>query len=238
VGGASPDPPWTDAPPTANYKEHHRERDHHPAPPLRGWVLMTRRHTAGWGQVPGWSQAFPGWDPLGDLSPLPLRAAGSLARWWWPISAIVGFLTVVGYVLGHDPQPGLSNRGWLTVVLAAVVVLLLTAHRAGRGRPPRAPLARALTEYAVVALLAVLLATASTGQPAEHAEDGAGRRQSIERPAQRRQSAEHADAGVADRRPGIVRVVTGVGHWLLELWHTASQQADRSTPPTSTTTPQ
>jgi hypothetical protein len=100
---------------------------------------MARRHTLGWSQAPGWGQAFPGWEPLADPGPLPLRAAGSLARWWWPISAIAGFLTVVGYVLVRDnPRPGLSNRGWLTVVLAAVVVLLLTVHRAGRGRPPRA----------------------------------------------------------------------------------------------------
>jgi hypothetical protein len=197
---------------------------------------MARRHTAGWGQVPGWSQAYPGWDPLGDPGPLPLRAAGSLARWWWPISAIVGFLTVVGYVLGHDPQPGLSNRGWLTVVLAAVVVVLLTVHRAGRGRPPRAPLARALAEYAVVALLAALLATAGQ-QPATRAEPEAGHRQSTERPADRRQPAEHADAGAADQRPGIVRVAAGVWGWLAELWHTAGELTDRATPPPSTTIP-
>jgi hypothetical protein len=196
---------------------------------------MARRHAAGWGYTPGWTQAFPGWDPLSDPGPLPLRAAGSLARWWWPISAIVGFLAVVGYVLGHDPQPGLSDRGWLTVVLAALVVVLLTIHRAGRGRPPRAPLARALAEYAVVALLAVLLATAGAGQqPAERAEDGAGRRASTERPADRSQPAEHADA---DRRPALVRVVTGVSGWLAGLWHTADQQADHRTLPTSTTTP-
>jgi hypothetical protein len=200
---------------------------------------MARRPAAGWGHpAPGWGQAFPGWDPLPDPGPLPLRAAGSLARWWWPISAFVGFLAVVGYVFGHDPGPGLSNRGWLTVVLAAVVVLLLTAHRAGRGRPPRAPLARAVAEYAVVALLAALLVSAGGQQPAERLGDGAERRQSTERPGDRRPPAEHADAGVADRRPGIVRVVTGVSHWLTELWHTAGELADRSTPPTSTTTPQ
>jgi hypothetical protein len=200
---------------------------------------MARRHTLGWGQAPGWGQAFPGWDPLADPGPLPLRAAGSLARWWWPTSAIIGFLAVVGYVFGHDdPRPGLSNRGWLTVVLAAVVVLLLTAHRASRGRPPRAPLARAMAEYAVVALLAALLATAGAGQqPAKRAEPEAGRRQLTERPADRSQPAEHADAGAADRRPGIVRAVSGVWGWLAELWHTAGEQADRSTPPTSTTTP-
>jgi hypothetical protein len=201
---------------------------------------MARRPAAGWGQAPGWGQAFPGWDSLPDPGPLPLRAAGSVGRWWWPISAIVGFLAVVGYVFGHDdPRPGLSDRGWLTIALAAVVVVLLTVHRANRGRPPRAPLARALAEYAVVALLAVLLATTGAGQqPAQHLEDGAGRRPSTERPADR-QPAEHTDAGAgaADHRPGIVRVVTGVWGWLAQLWHVASEQADQRTPAPSTTTP-
>jgi hypothetical protein len=192
---------------------------------------MARRHTLGWGHTPGW-------DPLSDPGPLPLRTVGSLARWWWPISAIVGFLSVVGYVLGHDdPRPGLSDRGWLTLVLGAVVVILLTVHRASRGRPPRAPLARALAEYAVVALLTALLATAGTGQrPAKHAEPEAGRRQSTERPADL-PPAEHADAGTADHRPGVVRVVTGIWGWLAQLWHTAGELADRSAPPPSTTTP-
>jgi len=205
---------------------------------------MARRPAAGWGHTPGWAQAFPGWIPLDDPGPLPLRAANSLRRWWWPTAAIVGFLAVVGFVLGHDPRPGLSNRSWLTITLAAVVVLLLTIHRAGRDRPPRAPLARAIGEYAVVALLAVLLATASgQPEPAERVRDVAGTRQSTERPAQRqpaehdrRPPAERADAGT-DRRPGIVRVVTGVWGWLARQWHTASEQADHSVPPPSTTIP-
>jgi hypothetical protein len=199
---------------------------------------MARRPTLGWGHpAPGWSQPFPGWDPLPDPGPLPLRAAGSLRRWWWPISAIIGFLAVVGYVFAHDPEPGLSDRSWLTLVLAAVVVVLLTAHRASRGRPPRAPLARALAEYAVVAVLAVLLATAGVGlHPNEQAEDGAGRRPSTERPADR-QPGERADTSAADRRPGIVRVVTGVWGWVNQLWRDAGELADRSASPPSTTTP-
>ena len=144
---------------------------------------MARRPAAGWGYNPGWTQQFTGWDPLPDPGLLPLRAASSLARWWWPISAIVGFLLLVGYTLAHDPDPGMSNRGWLTVVLAAVVVATLSVRRTrGIGR---APLARALAEYAVVALLAMLLATAGSQQPAQAPEDAAGRQQPTEQPADR-----------------------------------------------------
>jgi hypothetical protein len=215
---------------------------------------MARRPATGWGHLaPRWGQTFPGWDPLPDAGSLPFRAARSLGRWWWPISAIVGFLVVVGYVLGHDgPGPGLSNRGWLTVVLAAVVVATLSVRRTrGIGR---APLARAVAEYAVVALLAALLVTAGAGPRAAQApEAAAGARPSTEQPAQRRQpagpdrrqpadrnrdQAERADAGTAaDRRPGIVRVVSGVWGWLAELWHTAGELADRRSSATSTLTP-
>ena len=101
----------------------------------------------GWGSAPGWDQPLPGWNPLLDHGPLPLRAAGSVARWWWPTLAVASFLAVVVYVTGHDP--GLSQRGLLTIALAALVVVLLTIHRtAGPSR-----LARAAAEYTVVAPL-------------------------------------------------------------------------------------
>jgi hypothetical protein len=205
---------------------------------------MARRPAAGWGHPAGWTQQFPGWDPLPDAGSLPFRAARSLARWWWPLSAIVGFLLLVGYTLAHDPDPGMSNRGWLTVVLAAVVVATLSVRRTrGIGR---APLARALGEYTVVALLAVLLATAGSQQPIPAPEDAAGAQRSAEQAAQgsppagpdRQQAAERAGAGAAvDRRPGIVRVVTGVWGWLAELWRDAGELADRRSPAASTTTP-
>jgi hypothetical protein len=204
---------------------------------------MARRPTLGWGHpAPGWGHTFPGWSPLDDPGPLPLRAVGSLARWWWPITAITGFLTVVGYVLARDPGPGLSNRGWLTVVLAAVVVATLSVRRSrGLGR---APLARAVAEYAVVALLALLLTIVGGPQPTQAPEDGAGRQPPTEQPSQRDQAAEpdrgqpteHADTdAAAERRPGVVRVVTGVWGWLAELWHTAGELADRRSSPPSTT---
>ena len=96
-----------------------------------------------------------------------------MARWWWPTLAVAGFLAVIVYVTDHDP--GLSQRGLLTIALAAVVVVLLTIHRsAGPGL-----LARAVAEYTVVALLAALLALAAGGdQPPGHP-----RRQGRDQPA-------------------------------------------------------
>src|SRR5215213_1250530 len=148
-GGATPDPAvWTDAPPTANPPSHKEQLVHR--------TSRTRHAGAmpGWGPSPGWGQSFPGWSPLVDDGPLPLRVASSIARWWWPILALAAFGAVAGLVLGHDhPAPGLSTRGLVTLALAALVVVLLTLHRAaGPG-----PLTRAVAEYAVVAVLAGLL---------------------------------------------------------------------------------
>jgi hypothetical protein len=114
---------------------------------------------ASWGPAPGWDQPLPGWNPLLDHGPLPVRIAGSVARWWWPTLAVASFLAVAVYVTGHDP--GLSQRGLVTIALAALVVVLLTIHRtAGPSR-----LARAAAEYTVVALLAALLALTAAGNP-------------------------------------------------------------------------
>ena len=111
----------------------------------------------GWSQPPRLGPAPPRMDPAGRPRPPPPpdRPIGRpLARGQPCPSA--GFLVVTGFVLGHDdPTPGLSLRGLCTIALAAAVVVLLTIRRtAGPG-----PLARALFEYAVVFLLAVLVAT-------------------------------------------------------------------------------
>jgi hypothetical protein len=119
--------------------------------------LHRTRHAGGvpgWGPASGWGQPLPGWSPLVDHGPLPLRLAESLGRWWWPILVLAGFGIVIGMVVGHDhPDPGLSQRGLATIALAALVVVLLTLHRTAGPWP----LARAVAEYAVVALLAALL---------------------------------------------------------------------------------
>ena len=161
----------------------------------------------GWGQPPpGWQA--PGWAPLVDPGPRSLHAARSVGRWWWPVLAVGGFLAVVVQVLDHDPSaPALSYRGLLTVALAAVVVVLLTIHRRYGPRP----LARAVAEYTVVALLAGLLAATGVG---------------VDRPAADEQPrVVQAVTKVLRAGAKVVRAITGAVRWLVDLWHRADQQA-------------
>jgi hypothetical protein len=193
-----------------------------------------------WGQPPaGWGQPhFPGWAPLVDHGPRPLRAASSVARWWWPTLAVGSFLAVVAYIVGHDdPAPGLSHHGLLTVALAALMVVLLTLHR----RYGWGSLARAVTEYTVVALLTTLLATASAGvdqQPADptkptkagHAKVQPDAKPSAEAAAgDNRPAVLRAGAKVVRAVTGAARALAGVVRWLVNLW----RQADRNTEPTN-----
>jgi hypothetical protein len=192
----------------------------------------------GWGPAPGWGQPFPGWRPLVDHGPLPLRAASSVARWWWPILALAGFGAVAGLALGHDhPAPGLSSRGLVTIVLAALVVVLLTIHRAaGPG-----PLTRAVAEYAVVAVLAGLLVAdvggiAQPSDPATPAAKAEARQAARAKPnleaGQDRPGVLRVAAAVARAVTKVIRAVSGAAGWLLDLW----RQADQPSRSPSTTT--
>jgi hypothetical protein len=196
----------------------------------------------GWGPAPGWGQSFPGWTPLVDHGPLPLRVAGSVARWWWPILALAGFGAVAGLVLGHDHPagPGLSTRRLVTIALAALVVVLLTLHRtAGPG-----PLARAVTEYAVVALLAGLLV--GVNQPPSNPATSAAKTEAKQAaPAKPNLEAGQDQPGVIRFAAAVaravtkaIRAVTGAAGWLIDLWRQADAKTDRrpSRSP-STTTP-
>jgi hypothetical protein len=183
----------------------------------------------GWGQPPtGWPQ-LPGWAPLVDSGPRPLRAARSLRRWWWPTVTVAGFLAVVVQVLDHDdPAPGLSGPGLVTLTLAAAVVALLTIHR----RYGPGPLARAVAEYTVVALLATLLAAPGVGldQPADPAQPTK---------AGQAKAKPQAEAAAGDDQPAVIRAGTKVARavtraasalgnavrWLADLWRRADQQA-------------
>jgi hypothetical protein len=187
----------------------------------------------GWGPAPGWGQPFPGWNPLIDDGPLPLRTANSIARWWWPILALAGFAAVAGLVLGHDhPAPGLSIRGLITIALAALVVVLLTLRRAaGPG-----PLTRAVAEYAVVAILAGLLVAdvggvtqppSGSATPAAEAEarQAAPAKPNLEA-GQNRPRVFRVAAAVARAVTKTIRAVTGAAGWLVDLWRQADQQID------------
>jgi hypothetical protein len=163
---------------------------------------------------------------LVDPGPLPLRAATSVRRWWWPTLATGGFLAVVVQVLDHDdPAPGLSGPGLLTITLAAAVVALLTIHR----RHGPGSLARTVAEYTVVALLATLLAAPGIGlgqQPADHpkptkagqAEAAAG----DDQPAVLRTGAKLIRAVT-----GAARAVAGAVRWLVDLWRQAEHNTER-----------
>jgi hypothetical protein len=165
-------------------------------------VTYRTRHLGG--PLPGWGQT-PGWSPLLDDGPAPLHAARSVGRWLWPTLAVAGFGAVASFVLRYDdPAPGLSQRGLGTIALAALVVVLLTIRRAGGP----GPLARALAEYAVVALLAVLVAT--TGVDLDQAPTG--------------DNQAHA---VPDQRPALVKVIDGARDWLGAWRHWADQESDR-----------
>ena len=178
----------------------------------------------GWGQPPtGWAQPhLPGWAPLVDHGPLPLRAASSIARWWWPTLAVSGFLAVVTYTFAHDdPTPGLSHRSLLTVALAALVMVLLTIHR----RYGSGSLARAVAEYAVVALLATLLAAGGGAAIDQQPTDRPIR---VEAQAQAQAAAGDDQPAVLRAGAKVVRGVTGAARavvaavrWLVELWRQA-----------------
>jgi hypothetical protein len=164
-----------------------------------------------WGQAPtGWDA--PGWAPLVDPGSLPLQTARSVGRWLWPTLAVGGFLVVTGFVLAHDdPTPGLSVRGLLTIALAAAVVVLLTIRRS------TGPLARALFEYAVVFLLAVLVAT--TGIPVD--QPSAGGKQA---------------SAASDQRPALVKTIDGFRDWLSQWRNWARTETERRTQSASATT--
>jgi hypothetical protein len=186
-----------------------------------------------WGPAPGWDQPLPGWTPLLDHGPLPLRAAGSVARWWWPTLAVAGFVAVVVYVTGHDP--GLSQRGLLTIALAALVVVLLTIHRtAGPSR-----LARAAAEYTAVALLAALLTLTAGGtqQPATPTTKGDANQTATADASQDRPWLLRVAAGVIRAVTKAIRAVTGAVGWLVDLWRQADTKTDQPSRTSSTTPP-
>jgi hypothetical protein len=150
----------------------------------------------------------------GHLRPHP---AMRRTRWLWLPPLAAGFLAVFGWVLAHDPGPGLalSDRGWLELALAGLLVLLLSLHRSDS----TVRLLRMLGEYAAVALLAVLLVTPAGVQPAPASQPPAARA---------RAAAEIA----GDTCPPVAQFPA----WVACLWN-AGQQASRGHPPTTSKPP-
>ena len=163
----------------------------------------------------GWDT--PGLDaPLVDHGPLPLQTARSVGRWLWPTLSVTGFLVVTGFVYRHDdPTPGLSGRGLCTIALAAAVIILLTLRRTtGTG-----PLVRAVFEYAVVFVLAVLIATTGVTLDQPPATDG------------------KTTSAARDQRPALVKTIDGFGDWLSQWRDWARTETDHRPQSSSTTAP-
>jgi hypothetical protein len=137
--------------------------------------------------------------------------------------AVGGFLAVLVQVLDRDhPTPGLSAGGLLTVALAAAVVVLLTVHR----RHGPGPLARAVAEYTVVAVLATLLAAPGVGAdqpPANPAASGQARNQITAGDDQ--PVLFGAATKVVRAVTRAARAVAGAIRWLVNLWRQSDQQA-------------
>jgi hypothetical protein len=123
------------------------------------------------------------------------------------------FLVVVAWLTGQLT----ATRGWLMVALAWVLAAALTGHRDAGGTRH---LLRMLGEYAVIAVLAVLLVT------------GTG----IAKPTLPR-SGGRTTAGATQLCPATVQGVAGSAcDFLAHLWHAATQATDRATTPPTTTT--
>jgi hypothetical protein len=158
-----------------------------------------------------------------------------VARWWWPTLAVASFLAVAVYVTGHDPS--LSQRGLLTIALAALVVMLLSVHRtAGPSR-----LARAAAEYTVAGLLAALLALGAAGnqQPVTPAAKGEAKHPATAR-TEASQDRPRVLGIVASGIRAVtkaVRAVTGAARWVADLWRQADTTTDQPNRSSSTTTP-
>jgi hypothetical protein len=135
--------------------------------------------------------------------------------------AVGGFLAVVVQVLDHDDSAsGLSRRGLVTIALAAVVVVLATIHRsAGPG-----PLARAVAEYAVVALVAALLVAPGGIADQQPATRAAGTEASVQAAGDSRPGVLQAGAKVVRAVTRAAQAVTGAVRWLVDLWRQADQQ--------------
>jgi hypothetical protein len=166
--------------------------------------------------------------PIGAYGWPPPTVREVQARWLrWTCLAVAAFavLALVAFVVSHDDprQPGLSDRAWLTLGLAALLLVALGVHHyAGGARR----LLRALTEYAVVALLAVLLTLTALPDPDQPAANQAAANRTPAqqpaanhpRPPARPPANRPAAIGAGDGCPTVKQLPA----WLACLWRQAN----------------
>jgi hypothetical protein len=146
-----------------------------------------------------------------DTVPLAPRSSGLRLR----LLAIIGLcLLLAGWLAGLTA----TRRGWLTIGLAALLVVLLAVHyRDGGGRW----LARVVCEYAAVAALAVLLVIAAGGTPQQP-------------PAHRPAT---ANTGEQVCPKPIQAAAGGACDFIAELWHHTQRRTGQQQAPPTTTRP-
>jgi hypothetical protein len=162
--------------------------------------------------------------PIGAYGwpPPPIREVQARwLRWTCLAVAALAVLALVSFVISHDDprKPGLSDRAWLTLAAAALLLVALSVHHyAGGARR----LLRALTEYTVVALLAVLLTvTALPAATRPAANQPAANRAPAQQSAATRPAANPTSPqakGAGDGCPPVKRVPV----WLACLWRQAN----------------
>ena len=164
--------------------------------------------------------------PLGGYGwpPPPLaEVRARWARWTCLAAAVLSVLALVAFVIDHDdPHPGLSDRAWLTLGLAALLLVLLSVHHyAGGARR----LLRALVEYALVALLAVLLTITALPAPNRAPANQPAANHAPAQPPAASQPADPQATATSDGCPPVRQVPA----WLACLWRQANPPEPKPT---------
>ncbi len=177
---------------------------------------MLRRH-APWGDYDDRGYFGRGYFDRGWPPPSLMEVRARWLVWLWRLALAGGFLALASYVVSHDdPRPGLADRSWLTLGLAAALVGLLSVHRLAGV----VPLLRALAEYGVVALLVVLLAVPGTAP--------SGHQQAAKSPAHQADRAGKRATTAGTKAAHGCPPVRQVPAWVACLW----RQAQQAHPPT------
>jgi small-conductance mechanosensitive channel len=149
--------------------------------------------------------------------PPPLREVQARwLRWLCLALAALGAWAFVAYVVRHDDaRPGLSAQGWTTLLAAALALVLLSVRYYRRGA-----LAAAATvaEYAVVALLAVLLTLTATGVPLPSSLSGQATKQATAKQRAGHAGGHAANAATAGKAAGKQAAHGCPAVWKVPAW--------------------